>query len=816
MDTKIFNIDYLNPVLPLYENTKIPISAVAYKTESGKTVTGESICYKPDSGVVIKDGMLFVGKAGVYKLEISFEKQIAFIVVISVPSAINEKSYEASIFEYDFNGKSFEDISRYWVLQRRNHAIATFKAPATPQISATESLTDGFVPFVAQYKDAVGQIRHNNINHKKCIADVGFMYLKSDNIPCLLSNYNIYLDGMLINTAINIPEDTVPSANAAAGIVGRITLSDDGIIDYKSKFQATLSTIRNHPAYKIDGNYAHRNFYLSEQLFMPWSYNSHSSEFYGCDNADIGVGDDFSLYASFGCNSITSGIKKGTMASSDKYSRRQITKDCYYLSNNINYCLDNQKECYVCQDNGICIQNIGSVGFAYNGAETAINKFKVTYTVDTNTIIRGEWHNIDIIYKEAIPDSYIPKRTTQKEINVFESSTIQHVVDNHNFLNFTIMSDQHFDASKYNCQNTSYALIRDNFMSVLNTSDSNFVLMTGDNTRWALDYNINNIIDGLSHLNTFYSVISRAPRKAFYVLQGNHDHCTTEYPDRFVLKTDVATFICFNSLYVQFKCNDSRHYIPSAGKMTEELLHWIRGECKKILKENENATIIFVNHFSAQNNEEKFSGNMRDDGCYELAEIQLETLRRNELLDIITQYGVQLYISGHEHCDEMNFEEITYQNGFKTGCINYSVGLNPIACEIHGNTVAFKQYDYASFKSIPESIDDAVCKRVIFSLRDKKSDRLENAKNFYSALEELKKIYSGRFEGLYRYSFQYCGEKQENGKRYYGFKVYYLRYYIHNGEKPITIYAFPDSEKKGADLKTHITDIYITANGDVL
>ncbi len=813
----VYFIDYLNPVLPVYEHTSIPTNSFAYVTDSGEKISGKDLTYKAvDGGVMIMGDDMLVGDVGAYRVRISHGNTADYIIVIAIPEGTTDCFFEAPIFEYDFCGKDFEEISRYWVLQSRSHTLATFNPPAAPQPSATESKTRGFVPFVADYLDDQQQRKHNSVNHKKSIADVGFMYLKKDNIPCLLSDYNVYLDGTLINTAVNIPSDNMPSANAAAGIVGRLSLSCDGVIDHNSEFQATLSTIKNHPAYKDNGKYAHRNFYLSEQLFMPWSYNSQSSEYYGADNSDINIGDGFSLYAAFNKNGIMTGIKKGAMDVPENYSVRKITPDCFYMAGNVNFLLQQEKTRYVCSENGICVQKRGSVGFAFNGVETAINKFKVTYTVDTHSVISGTRHNEKIEKTTNIPQGSIPVRTTQKLLNASGGTYGKKDDKGNPSIKFAVMADQHYDNELYNNKSITYAQRRNNFAKALNKSDIEFVLMTGDNVQWARDYNTINLIGDQGNLKTLYNILSNIPNKDVFAIQGNHDHCTTDYPDRFVLKTEAATFICFSGDYVEFNFSNDKHYIPSAGKITKEMLNWIRAECEKALKSNENEALIFANHFSVQNNEAKFPGNMRDDGCYELADIQMETLRRNELLDIITQYGVQLYINGHEHLNKMNFEEITYQNGYKTGCINYSVGLNPVDCEINGNSVKFKQYDYSVFDTLPEKLEDCVSDSVTFTLCDKKSNRLKGAKEFYSALEQLKKLFPDRFEGLYRYSFQHSGTKTENGKTYYGFKVYYLRYYIHRAKVPVTVYAFPDSEKTNRDLKTYITDIYISADGETL
>ena len=274
------------------------------------------------------------------------------------------------------------------------------------------------------------------------------------------------------------------------------------------------------------------------------------------------------------------------------------------------------------------------------------------------------------------------KRKNQKPFNIFGGSYGKTDEQNNRHIKFTIMADQHYDYYDYNENKNNYVGCRTNFMKALNVSDSEFVLMPGDNVRWTLDYTTHDLIEAGLHQKAFYSFLRHVPDKDFFVLRGNHDYCTKEYPDRFVLQTNAATFICFRSKYVEFSKDVGDISIPSAGLVTKETLEWLKQCCDTAVRKNPDVLLIFVNHFSCQNNPKKFNAPMKDDGDFKLAQKALESLGRNELLDIITQYGVKLYINGHEHDDRMNYEEITYEHGYKTGCINYSVGLCPTDCDI--------------------------------------------------------------------------------------------------------------------------------------
>ncbi len=830
MKSRKFIVKYKNPILPMYENTEISLEDILVEIAVGKTAHTLSATLEAiDDGIRIDSchRTLAVAKPGAYRLAVHYPDTTKTVVVIAIPKTVTEKQYEATVFEYDFKGKTFGDISRYWVLQMRPDTLTTFSVPSAPQVSATKNTTDGFVPFAAGYSDQNGNIKYNPTNALKGIGNVGFMYLKADNIPCLLSDYTVYTDGVLLNAAPNIPGDNKPSGTAAAGIVGRITLSNDGVIDYTSTYQALLSTIMDHAAYKIGSNSAHRSFYLSDKIFLGWEYNSHSDQYYGTDNSGIKIGDPYSLLARFNGSTITTGIKKGLISDKGDFSLRSINKDCYHENNPFNFTLENPKDKYIASDCGLCIKNTGSVGFVYNGAETALDTFRVTYTVDTENMPEGIDCNFTPAQsKRELPPPEIPVRTKQKPLNVFGGSYGKTDEQNNRHIKFTVLADQHYDYYSYDENKNNYVGCRTNFLKALNESDSEFVIMPGDNVRWALNYTTHDLIEAGLHQRVFYKFLSHAPDKDFFVFQGNHDYCTSEYPDRFVLETNAATFICFRCEYVEFSKDVGDVGIPSAGLVTKETLEWLKQCCDAAVRKNPDVLLIFVNHFSCQNNPEKFKGAMKDDGDIKLAQKNIESLGRNELLDIITQYGVKLYINGHEHNNGMNYEEITYEHGYKTGCINYSAGLSPTDClidEYNNNhqkqiDVVMKQYSYNSFYSIPEDMEKTVAKTVTFPLINTctKCDRAFTAQSFYKAKQVLENIYSGRFDGLYKYCFEYIGSKQKDNKKYFGFNVSYLRYYICNCGAPTTVYADPDNDTMHSNLKTHIADVYISDSGEIL
>ncbi|MBO5725790.1 MAG: hypothetical protein J6S00_01855, partial [Clostridia bacterium] len=205
-----------------------------------------------------------------------------------------------------------------------------------------------------------------------------------------------------------------------------------------------------------------------------------------------------------------------------------------------------------------------------------------------------------------------------------------------------------------------------------------------------------------------------------------------------------------------------------------------------------------------------------EDGYSGLAGVKYETIMRNELLDVITAYGVELFISGHELNNYMKFKPIHYRTGYNTGCINYGVGNMPIDCTISKYTdengiektkATMEQYFYGDFNRSATSAKKRLIKSIAFDLNPSRSkNRLKNARQFFAAKKLLTDTFSGRYEGLYRYSFAYQGIHEIDGVSYYKFDVSALKYYIFNNT---TIFADADEEISSPLLLSHIKDVYI-------
>ena len=164
----------------------------------------------------------------------------------------------------------------------------------------------------------------------------------------------------------------------------------------------------------------------------------------------------------------------------------------------------------------------------------------------------------------------------------------------------------------------------------------------------------------------------------------------------------------------------------------------------------------------------------------------------------------------------MDFKEIHYRTGYNTGCINYCVGNMPVDCTIAKYTdenglekikATMEQYFYGDFNRSATPTKKSLIKSIGFNLNQPATkNRLKNARQFFIAKKLLTDTFSGRYEGLYRYSFAYQGIHEIDGVSYYKFDVSALKYYIFNNT---TIFADADEEISSPLLLSHINDVYI-------
>ncbi|MEE1197696.1 MAG: helix-turn-helix domain-containing protein [Acutalibacteraceae bacterium] len=817
-----------NPILPIYEYTTIDLKRVLFDIVSSVGHSGDTLVWTSDEPNLIFDNtkhLLTAGKKGVYRATVTYKYITRTIIICVLPQgAENElNQYEVTLFEYDFENKTTEEILKDWVFQTRKNNVSTFDPPTVPKES-TNKRKNGFIPFPASYKNENGEIVDICFNEPKGPTNVGFMYLKSGNLPELFSNYNIYCSGILTNLAKNVKSATTGSAFAKAGIVGRMRLNEENVIDYTSNYQVALTSVANSHFYTFGGKPAHQNVYLTENMFFEFGYDSSTPKFFGTDADEIKVGDTYTLLAEFYDNRIKTGIKKGDMVAQGSFATRTITENCWQPTTGANYVRGSKTVNYTASDAKLCTSFRGTVGFVYMGAETSITRFKVTHTVNTSQIPTVTFFNkqkiIQLVEKRLpkvapLPEkkSDIPTRSLQKELNVRKHFIEPELIPENRLSKFCVFTNMHILHKDYFSDFEGSATLKQNFLKHINRSDSEFLISCGDNLADAHNYNCNTCIETNKNLIAFYDLMTYLPDKDYFVLKGNRDNSTSDFADTFVIEEKYVTVIGFYASYLQYNASKNDALL-SAGKISDETLNWLKQACDDAVSRNPDTHIIFVCHYSIF--DKHGAPGFADDGYSGLAEINSETVKRNELLDIITAYGVELFISGHDYNNQMDFKEIHYRTGYNTGCINYCVGNMPVDCTIAKYTdenglekikASMEQYFYGDFNRSAKPAKKSLIKSIDFNLNQPATkNRLKNARQFFIAKKLLTDTFSARYEGLYRYSFAYQGIHKIDGVSYYKFDVSALKYYIFD---KTTIFADADEEISSPLLLSHIKDVYI-------
>ncbi len=829
--TNQYRVCTSNPIIPAYEYTTIDLCRVFLDLFGATGYSGANLYWESNAANLIFDNqkhLLTVGAVGTYRATARYKdiKRDIAICVIPHNTSTESSKYEVTLFEYDFDDKSTDEILKDWVFQTRPNNLSGFLPPEYPK-APLKSSKKGFIPFPAAYKDDNGEIKHNCFNFPKGPTNVGFMYLKTEHIPSLFQDYRIYCTGTLTGLAKNVPDATVGSTAAKAGLVGRIRTNFEQVLDYNSGYQATLVSIADHPLYKLRDSTAHQNIFLTENLFFEFGYDSETPKYFGANIPSINVGDSYTIMADFKSSTIVTGIKKGSMDDGGKFATREIFAECSQLTNGVNYIRTNRIHSYTATAANLCIGYKGTVGFAFMGAETAIKKFKVTHTVNTAnipTISYMSSQKIDELVKKrqrslptpAKATSLVPKRYSQKELNVRHCNPFDIERPENRLAKFCILSNMHLSHKSYFSDFENNSLYKKNFLSFINSSDTEFLVSCGDNLMDGHDYTYESCVKSYKNLSAFYNLMSHLPDKDFFALKGNCDHSVTDFADNFIIKEKNITIIGFYAQYIEYQRSQNRFFLAS-GILKVKTLEWLKNACENAITENPDTHIIFLCHFSAIDSIN--SSGFAEDGFSLLADSKRETAYRNELLDIITAYGVELFISGHEDNNHMHYSPIYYNTGYNTGCINYITGNTPVDCTLsvtdNGQTaVTMEQYFYGDFTEASSRPKKSLIKTLGFELTHPKSDgRLENAKKFFAAKKKLTDTFSGRFDGLYRYSFAYCGTDNIDGKEYYKFDVSILKYYIFNGS---TIYADSDEEINSPNITAHLFDAYIPSDASFI
>ncbi|MBO5725950.1 MAG: helix-turn-helix transcriptional regulator, partial [Clostridia bacterium] len=358
-----------NPILPIHEYTTIDLKQVLFDISYSVGHGGDTLVWKSDEPNVIFDNtkhLLTAGKSGVYRATVTYKDITRTIIICVLPQGLDSglDQYEATLFEYDFENKSQDDVLKDWVFQVRKNNVSTFGPPIRPKTSLSNH-KGGFIPFPASYKDKDGKIINVCFNEPKGPTNVGFMYLKAGNIPELFSNYTIYCSGTLTNLAKNVSSAATGSAFAKAGIVGRMRLNGENVIDYNSNYQVALTSVANTPFYTINGNPAHQNVYFTDNIFSEFGYDSHTPKFFGENVEEIKIGDTYTILTEFYENRIKTGIKKGGISAVGDFATRTITGNCSQLTTGANYVRGSKTDNYTAASANLCSAFRGNVGFVY-------------------------------------------------------------------------------------------------------------------------------------------------------------------------------------------------------------------------------------------------------------------------------------------------------------------------------------------------------------------------------------------------------------------------------------------------------------------
>ncbi len=447
-------------------------------------------------------------------------------------------------------------------------------------------------------------------------------------------------------------------------------------------------------------------------------------------------------------------------------------------------------------------------------------EYKLTVTVkDADIVGRNEKTDLVKTYTLSVADGDIIVTDTQKYLNEQHYEYGNKKGEDSTYLKFTIMSDQHYSWGSYGDGNNTYMNTRKNFAASLNATDTEFVFMAGDNVDWALAYRSN--IETNNNFYVLHEALSGLKDKDVYAIYGNHDTDTEDFKDRQVIDAGNITIISYSSAYVALSADSGE--VRSTTSLTDELIEWLKSQCEAALVRNPDTHLVFINHYGVQN-DENFEWPMLYDGDADLAAQELESLNRNKLLDVITQYGVELYINGHEHNNNMNYSEIKYENGLGTGCINYNAGNEPTDCiiEEYENElgekkikVTMNRYTIADFTEVKSDMSAMVTATKTFDLIGNgktAQETLDSANEYYVADTALRTKYSGKYNDIYNYSFEFAGVQDVNGTNCYTFNVSRLLYYVVDS----TVTYDEKVEDKTGILREALATVYITADGSIV
>ncbi len=181
----------------------------------------------------------------------------------------------------------------------------------------------------------------------------------------------------------------------------------------------------------------------------------------------------------------------------------------------------------------------------------------------------------------------------------------------------------------------------DKIMNNMNKKQPDFCVVLGDCINSGYSHTPELMQEQKEILNTYLKKL-KAP---CFKMRGNHDVDVTSFTDFGVITFNGLRFICIFPKYVQMEDTSTGSY-NSRGRLTEEDITWI----SETLSECNEYTNIMLSHYCIVADD---LANFKWPICDTVTNYSGVVMdgHRDELMELLGQYGVDLFINGHEHKD---------------------------------------------------------------------------------------------------------------------------------------------------------------------
>ncbi|MDE6148948.1 MAG: metallophosphoesterase, partial [Ruminococcus sp.] len=128
-----------------------------------------------------------------------------------------------------------------------------------------------------------------------------------------------------------------------------------------------------------------------------------------------------------------------------------------------------------------------------------------------------------------------------------------------------------------------------------------------------------------------------------FKMRGNHDSDVSSFTDFGVITFNGLRFVCIFPKYVQMEDTST---FDSRGRLTEDDIEWISEK----LKEGDGYTNVILSHYCIVEDDPT---NFKWPICDTVTNYNGVVIdgHRDELMELLSRYGVDLFINGHEHKD---------------------------------------------------------------------------------------------------------------------------------------------------------------------